>query len=49
MVAVNALNKYLIICEDVTSLLEKEAEYSLHLWQDFKCNPNKSQQAFMCA
>lgn len=46
MVAVNvALNKYLPICEDVTSLLEEEAEYSLYLWQDFKCNPNKSQQA----
>lgn len=50
MVAVNvALNKYLLICEDVTSLLEEEAEYSLDLWQDFKCNPNKSQQAFVCA
>lgn len=35
MVAVNiALNKYLIICEIVTSLLEEEAENSLHLWQD---------------
>lgn len=50
MVAVNvALNKYLLICEDVTSLLEEEAEYSLDLWQDFKSNPNKSQQAFVCA
>lgn len=50
MVAVNvALSKFLLIWEDVTSLLEEEAEYSLYLWRDFKCNPSKSQQAFACA
>lgn len=50
MVSVNiVLNKYLIICEDMTSLLEEEAEYSLHPWQDFMCNPSKCQLAFMDA
>lgn len=50
MVAVNiVLNKNLIICEDTTSLLEEKAEYSLHLQQDFICNPSKCQQAFMDA
>lgn len=50
MVAVNiVLGKYLIICEDMTSLLEEEAEYSLHPQRDFMCNPSKCQQAFMDA
>ena len=50
MVAVNiVLNKYLIICEGMTSLLEEDAEYSLHPQQGFMCNSNKCQQAFMGA
>lgn len=32
------VNKSLVICEDLTSLLEEKTEYSLHLWQDFMCN-----------
>lgn len=50
MVAVNiALSKYLIVCEDMTSLLEEETEYSLHPQQDFMYNPSKCQQAFIGA
>lgn len=44
-----AVNKSLIICEDLTSLLEKETEYSLHLWQDFMCNSSKYQQDIISA
>lgn len=50
MVAVNiALNKSLVVCEDMTSLLEEEAAYSLRLQQEFMCNPSKHQQAFVGA
>lgn len=39
-----AVNKSLVICEDLTSFLEEKAEYSLHLQQDFMCNSSKYQQ-----
>lgn len=38
------VNKSLVICEDLTSLLEEKTEYSLHLRQDFMCNSSKYQQ-----